>query len=280
MQFYRNEKPNFEDFAMVKITGYSENLGLYCELLEYNNISAVIMKTEISKYKLNYSKKFPIGKIFPCMIYEIDSYKDYINLSYKRLTEPTIEKLEADYVDKLHLYKLFHELDHFLENNFDKAYVSNMLWDCMEYVTENDITHKKYYEELLDNPQLIFNFDKENRITQDNRATIISSLDSRIKKTDITVELQFSLLILENNFMDKIKNIFDIGERVQCVSSPIYSIVLSGKTVDETKETFTELLIKLKDKLSNTKHDLKFDISNIKIIKERFFSMSYIKPLI
>jgi translation initiation factor 2 alpha subunit (eIF-2alpha) len=280
MQFYRNEKPNFEDFVMVKITGYSENLGLYCELLEYNNISAVIMKREISKYKLNYSKKFPIGKTFPCMIYEIDTYKNYINLSYKTLTELTIKKLEAEYVDKLHLYKLFHELDHFLENNFDKDCVSNMLWDCMDYITENDITHKKYYEELLDNPQLIFNFDKENLITQDIRSRIISSLESRIKKTDITVELQFSLLILENNFVDKIKNILDIGEKVQCVSSPIYSIVLSGKTVDETKEKFTELLIKLKDKLSNTIHDLKFDISNIKIIKERFFSMSYIKPLI
>ncbi len=280
MQFYRNEKPSFEDFVMVKVTSYSEKLGLYCELLEYNNISAVIMNTEISKYKLNYSKKFPIGKTFPCMIYEIDKDKDYINLSYKILTESTIEKLEVEYVDKLHLYKLFHELDHFLENNFDKNYVSNMLWDCMDYVAENDLTHKKYYEELLDNPELIFTFDKENRITLENRNKIISSLNTRIKKTDITVELQFNLLILENNFVEKIKSILDIGERVQCVSSPVYSIVLSGKTLDETKEKFTELLIKIKDNLSNTKHDLKFDISNIKIIKERFFSMSYIKPLI
>ncbi len=280
MQFYRKELPSFEDYVMVKVTGYSEKLGLYCDLIEYNNKQAVIMNTEISKYKLNYSKKFPIGKVFPCMIYEIDTDKNYINLSYKGLTESTIEQLEALYVDKLHIYKLFHELDHFLEDNFNKEYVSNMLWECMEYIDDNEITHKKYYEELLDNPQLLFNFDKENLITEDNRNKIISSLESRIKKTDITVELQFSLLILENEFMTKIKDVLTIDEKINCVSSPIYSIIVSGKTLDETKEKLIQIINVIKEKVSNFKHDLKFDISNVKVIKERFFSMSYIKPLI
>jgi translation initiation factor 2 alpha subunit (eIF-2alpha) len=262
---------------MAIVTGQDNNFGVYCNLLEYNNIPAVIMNSEISKYKINYAKKFPIGKIIPCMIYGIDEEKNHINLLYKNITPEVHEKLENDYNDKLHIYKLFNELNHYI-NNMNS--IMEMIWNCMEHIIDNDIPIREYYKLLLDDPNIIFNYDINNIFSEELKQTIISGLNSRITKTDITVELQFNMIILENGFMDKIKNIFDgIDNKLICTSSPVYAITLTGKTIEDTKTELVSFFDKLCYKLKNIKHNITYDINNVKVIKERFYTMSYIKPL-
>ena len=53
MQFYRNSIPKFEDSVMARVTSYDESIGVHCELVEYSNIPALIMNSEISKWKIN-----------------------------------------------------------------------------------------------------------------------------------------------------------------------------------------------------------------------------------
>ena len=72
MQFYRHKIPKSEDCVMAKVVSQDDNVGIHCELVEYSNIPALLMNEEVSKWKINYSKQFPVGKIIPCMIYMID----------------------------------------------------------------------------------------------------------------------------------------------------------------------------------------------------------------
>ena len=203
MQFYRNKLPKSNDYVMIKVTEYNENMGVHCELLEYNNYPAVILNSEISKYKVNYIKKFPIGRIMPCTVYMIDKIKQHINLSCRNMGEELIKKIEDIYLNKCYIYKLFYEIE---IDNLD--YIKEMIWNCLTYIEEkedHDYSFKKYYEMLLDTPDLIFNFDTDNILSE--KQVIIDKISSRVKKTDITSELYFSLLILENGFVSNIKNL-------------------------------------------------------------------------
>lgn len=191
MQFYRNNLPKFEDYVMARIVGNDESIGVYCELVEYSNIPALIMNSEISKWKINYSKQFPVGKIIPCMIYMIDDVKKHINLSYKRLNEEQKNNFEKVYLNKLSIHKLFAELYYYLksnnispENNYYKDHINNMIWECLDYIEnkeDHDYNLEQYYNILLDNPELIFKFD-ENNVIEQYKELIISELQSRIKK--------------------------------------------------------------------------------------------------
>lgn len=287
MQFYRNTIPKFEDNVMAKVVGYDEDIGVYCELIEYSNIPALIMNAEISKWKINYSKQFPVGKIIPCMIYMIDEEKNHINLSYKRIKEEQKKIFEKVYVNKLFIYKLFLEIYYYFkmnnicsENNNFQVEINNMIWDCYDYIEnkeDHEFSIEEYYNLLLDNPELIFKYDKIGVFSR-HKEKIISELQTKIKKTDMLCELQFKLLVLEDNFCEKIKEIFSIQKdkiTISCISSPIYSFLVYGKTIDECKKICNEFYESIKNKLINYSHELVYSPEEIKIIKERTFTIQY-----
>ena len=277
MQFYRHKLPKFNEYVMVKITGYNKDMGVQCELLEYNNYPAVILNSEISKYKVNYTKKFPVGKIIPCAIYIIDDIKQYVNLSCRNMGEELIKKIEDKYIVKCQIYKLFHEIE---TDNLE--YIKEMIWNCFTYIDEkedHEYSHKQYYEMMLDNPNLIFNFDKDNIFSE--RQVIIDKINSRVKKTDITSELHFSLLILENGFVSNIKKLLEFEEegiKLNNVSSPIYSIQITSKNLEDAKEIVVNFFDKLKEQL-NVKYNLDYDMDNLKVIHERQFYYHYSKMI-
>ncbi len=272
MQFYDNKIPKFEDYVIAKVTGYDESFGVYCELVEYNNIPAVILNGEISKYKVNYSKKFPVGKLVVCVIYMIDEVKNHINLSVKKISEEFTKTQLDIYETKCRIYKLFKKLDDSEEN---QEYINSMIINCMTYINEkedHEYTYEQYYNLLLDEPNNIFKFDEENKFA-DKKDAIILDLNKHIRKTNLITELQFKLLILENGFTSKIKEILELDNevyKVNCISSPIYSILISTKTLDEAKLISEQFKIDLNNKLKNYTYIFE-DIDELKVIKERTF---------
>jgi translation initiation factor 2 alpha subunit (eIF-2alpha) len=287
MQFYRNNIPKFEDCVMAKIVDHDEDIGVHCELVEYNNIPALIMNAEISKWKINYSKQFPIGKVIPCMIYRIDEVKNHINLSYKRLNEEQRKNFEKIYLNKLSIHKLFTEIYYYFksnnispENNYFQEDINNMIWECLEYIEnkeDHEYNYEQYYNILLDNPEILLKFD-DNNFLEEYKEVIISELQSRIRKTDMTCELQFKLLILEDNFCDKVKEVFSVKKdntKINCISSPIYSFLVTGKTYDVCKILCNELYESIKSKLVNYSHELIYNLDEIKLIRERTFMIQH-----
>ena len=280
MQFNRNNLPKNDEYVMIKVVSHDENMGVHCELLEYKNIPAVILNGEISKYKVNYNKKFPIGKVMPCSIYMIDKQRNHINLSCKNINDELAKKIEEIYLYKCYIYRLFHEI----ENEDDPDYISEMIWNCFTYLEDkedHDYNWKQYYEMMLDDPNLIFNFDKDNLL--ENKSNIINKINSRVKKTDITSELHFSLLFLDG-FNENIKKLLILENdfkniKLNSVSSPIYSVLITSKNLDEAKETLQIFFDKLKDNLVNLKYELEYDINNLKIIHDRQFYFHYSKMI-
>lgn len=286
MRFYKDIIPKYEDNVMVIVTGHNQEIGVYCNLLEYDNIPAIILNEQISKWKINYDKEFPIGKTLPCMIYIIDKEKEYINLSYKGVSKESIKTITGEYNDKLHIYKIFEELNHFTQNtNINNEYIQNMIWDCLEFIKnkeDHEYDYSQYYKLLLDNPDILFSYDYAELFTEEIKNNILDSFNKRITKTDMTLEIKFSLKLFENGFVEKINKICDITledkDEILSVSSPIYRIVINSKTLDDAKNKTDKYLEEIKKNTNSYNVEFEADINNIKILKDRFFSLSYLNP--
>ena len=286
MQFYRNKIPKYEDYVMVTVTGHNTDIGVYCNLLEYNNIPAIILNEEISKWKINYDKDFPVGKVLPCMIYMIDDQKGYINLSYRGVSKDLVKNITSEYNDKLHIYKIFNELMYFIpETDIYPDYIQNMIWNCLEYIKtkeDHDYNYSEYYKIILDNPDTIFSYDHDELFSTELQNKILDNFNKRITKTDMTVELKFSLKIFESGFVEKINKIFTFPledkDEVCSVSSPIYRIVVNSRTKEDAINKLDKYLNIIKENCNGIKCELEYKINKLEIIKQRFFSLSLINP--
>jgi len=277
MQFYRNSLPQYEDYVMVRISSHDEKLGIYCQLVEYSDYPALLMNSEISKYKVNYNKNFPIGKIIPCMIYTIDGSD--VNLTYKRITDETKLELENKYIERLQLYKLFSDIYHNFKNIITQKYANNMFWNCMDYIEENNLKVRHYYETILEDLALLFNFDSEKLLIENTE--YLNNLTSRIKTTDILYELQIKLTILESGFLELINRLFCNTSKIKitCVSSPVYSLILesSDSNLENIKLIYSNFIKELENKLTGFNHILEKNLFEIKIIKNKTYSVAYPK---
>jgi translation initiation factor 2 subunit 1 len=96
-RMYENEYPNVNDLVMCKITEIFDD-GAYVELLEYNNIKGMILKSEITrKRKQNVKQITREGKDEVLKVIRIDTAQGYIDLSKKDVKTDEIDAFQEYY---------------------------------------------------------------------------------------------------------------------------------------------------------------------------------------
>ena len=78
-----NNLPPLDSICFVELAEYNmkpTDLGVYVKLIDYDMRDGFISLTEVSKWKVNFSKIFKHGKIYPCTVFSYDT--NIINLSF------------------------------------------------------------------------------------------------------------------------------------------------------------------------------------------------------
>jgi translation initiation factor 2 subunit 1 len=84
---YPNSFPKVDDVVMIRIDSINE-VGVYVQLVEYQNCPALIPLTELSKRRVRSLKQVaPIGSVEPVLVVRVDEEKKFIDLSKSRLHE-------------------------------------------------------------------------------------------------------------------------------------------------------------------------------------------------
>jgi translation initiation factor 2 subunit 1 len=96
-RFYRNRFPEVNEVVVVKVIKL-EDVGAYVKLLEYNNINALILRSEFSKKRIRSVKRLiKEGDMEVVSVLRVDSEKGYIDLSKSRVNKEDIARAEDKY---------------------------------------------------------------------------------------------------------------------------------------------------------------------------------------
>lgn len=84
-RFYEKHYPDAGETVIIKITNTTE-VGVYVELVEYNNIEGLIMVGELSKKKIKcIASTVKTGNIEAAIVLRVDKEKGYIDISRKSI---------------------------------------------------------------------------------------------------------------------------------------------------------------------------------------------------
>ncbi|CAF0894350.1 unnamed protein product [Rotaria sp. Silwood1] len=97
-RFYKNHFPETDDLVMVNVTEIEE-MGVYVNLLEYNNRQGMILLTELSRRRIrSINKLIRVGRNEVVVVVRVDRDKGYIDLSKRRVSPEDISKCEEKFV--------------------------------------------------------------------------------------------------------------------------------------------------------------------------------------
>lgn len=96
-RFYKNNFPETDDLVMVNVTEIEE-MGVYVNLLEYNNRQGMILLTELSRRRIrSINKLIRVGRNEVVVVVRVDRDKGYIDLSKRRVSAEDITKCEEKF---------------------------------------------------------------------------------------------------------------------------------------------------------------------------------------
>lgn len=263
---HSNNIPEIDTITMVKVVeerklNKSDVSGYICELLEYDGIEGFIPASLVGK-KRNKPLSFyvKIGKLYPMMIYNVDSNNALtLNMKIDRNVSKNynkvfsflkrINKLGCDIYD---IYKIYCE-----EKNIEliskNDFLNNTILDYMDEECPHGMREKyenisEFYEELIKKPDNIFNNNCLEKEFVDNYLKLFDDLVVH----DVVLEKKFLLMSYASNGIDIINNFIDnvneyindnnIEGSITSFSCPIYIFNYKTNFVDIGKEEITNIM--------------------------------------
>ena len=267
---YCEKCPKIDDVVVVRVTAISDS-GVYVTLEEYSDMPGFILSTEINKYKIKLDKIFKIDKTYSCVVVDIDTIKNTIDLSYKRIEKDDQKKYERKFVFIEKIYKLYSDLanlklceyedeDYLITNTFRQF--------CNRTTMTEDIDVEKIYFDILDNPTSYFS----DLITTEYPSVIEKYLDymkGKIKNTNADVYRDFDLTVMEPDAPKKLGDICSIeDDKIKIIyTCPKFRIYVNSETEQKADKILDETMELIKSRLSTYKHV--FQYSPTEILKKR-----------
>lgn len=105
-RFYEKVYPNSKDLVMCKIIETVEE-GSYLELLEYDHIRGMILKSEISKKRIrNLKQVMKEGKEEVLLALRVDEVQGYIDLSKKDVSTEECQEFQEFYAKSKQVHNI------------------------------------------------------------------------------------------------------------------------------------------------------------------------------
>lgn len=233
--FYGEKYPEENEIVVAKVTKIDNNTGVYCELLEYDNVVGLITTRDLSSKRLRSIKQVvSINKLEVVNIIRVDSEKGYIDLSLKDVRPE--EKIE--YFEKFQKYKRFHSILKSIafKIKVPRRHVYNKFGDDL-YENYNDPLDALKLAST--NFEHVFNkYGLPDRVSIEIRKILKQKFGN-------TVELSVSLEIRGD-----LKDLREIQENIYVKAPPEYTLTVSGKTREEAIDRVYDICIGLQDRVN------------------------------
>lgn len=284
-RFFRHDLPTLNDLVMVKVIREEEEIGYYCELLEYENLEGFLPLSELVKKK--YAKKHLLkpGQLLAMTINKVEQNTRLVNLTRKRVTDIEDDKTKELYRTCEDINRLVNEYYSmyltYLKNDETKEvldinkFMKQTIWNFYDVINDD---YPKAYQYILQNPTCILS---EFIFEHNFIVHVLEDVNKRITHTNKIVNIDINLVVPDENPVSKIKEIMDITDiqlnnpdykiRALVMTSPHYRIKVDGPFNDEN------IINLIKDKIrdNSKKHKSTLEFSELKIEKESTCKLKY-----
>ncbi|ARF09242.1 translation initiation factor eIF-2 alpha subunit [Catovirus CTV1] len=289
MRFYKQNFPKVDDIVFVKFNRLTNQYTVIVNLVEYDNMEAMILATEVNNKKVNVEKIFH-NKILPCQVLSVDEKRMYVDLSFKKVTKEDSLKHQDNYPYLERIMELGNEINQLYEiykerNNLNDINIyEQTIWEIFDKAgTESNLV--ELYDSLVKNPINIFQYSWD--IPKDFIGKCVENYLKRTKITNMIVTKDFELTVLEPDAINILKSIIidNIPSElidnmtIECVSSPKYRLTVTAKDDEQIKKLFDDYNKIIMSRIKNIMTIFKFD-ENYTISKEKTYQLQPFKSFI
>jgi translation initiation factor 2 subunit 1 len=233
MRFYKQKTPQLDDLVMVKIKQITE-LGVYVELLEYDNLLAFIQLSELSKGNHSLKKyKIPVteGKIEICTVLSIDKNNN-IDVSKRRVQKKEIAAFQEKYNECKTVHSILRHVSEVTNVEF-LSILEKISWPLYEDPTYNFHAFNAFLMAIHE-PEIF------SHIEDAFMRILLDQIKLRLTPPTVKIKTEIQINCFTEEGIDAIKYALKEGEKVgteenkvkiQLISSPDYIITTATSDV-------------------------------------------------
>jgi translation initiation factor 2 subunit 1 len=217
---YKNKFPVIDEIVVVRVTEINE-IGMYVELIEYNNISGLVQTAEFSKR--GKPMRMHKGKQEVLSVIKVDNKTGYIDLSKRRVTQENREEALDRYTKNKIIYQMIDRIAEKCNSSIDKLY-EMIIWKLSDHPID-DLLKIDILNSML--------------IPDDIRHVLIVEVNETLVKKENEYRCYVEVTCFSYEGIDGIKHALRCGKsindkiEIQLVVSPLY--LLKMTTDDEPK---------------------------------------------
>ncbi|ARF11761.1 translation initiation factor eIF-2 alpha subunit [Klosneuvirus KNV1] len=272
-RYYRKDFPEPEDIVMAQVVNKNE-YGYNVSLLEYDNLTGFISLADLMNGKY-LQKKYMLkdNEILSLAVKEADVAKKIVLLSRKNISEEEVSNTALRYkmctcINRLmnEIYTMYLKFSDIHSSDIIHS-INNVMDDTIWRLYTEDSDYGYIYMKILENPKILL---PSELFTDEFIEKALKNINNRIIKQNMILELGITLLILEEDALNKIKDVltFNIDEKdvriTTCVMSPpTYKVKIECSDKGKGYRILEDIKNSIQEKSKKYASKVKFDDSTL-----------------
>jgi translation initiation factor 2 subunit 1 len=246
-RMYRNKYPDVEETVVVLVKRI-DVMGVYVNLIEYDDTEGMILLSELSRRRIRSVKKLiNVGRQEVALVLRVDKDKGYIDLSKRRVSPEDIEKIEERFNKSKSVHSIMRNLATTQRRDVEDLYES-FGWELAD-----EYGHMlEAFKKLLTDGTILDKYD----IESDVKEALKKNVALRLTPQPVKVRSDFEVTCFAYEGIDAIKAALTKGMEsgtelnpisIRLIAPPLY--VMTCNTLDQ--EFGIEMLTKALDIIQN-----------------------------
>ncbi|CAF0966464.1 unnamed protein product [Adineta ricciae] len=255
-RFYKNHLPDVEELVMVNVAKVEE-LSVYVNLLEYNDIQGMILLSELSRRRIrSINKLVRVGKDEAVVVTRVDRKKGFIDLSKCRVSSDEAVKC----VEKFHRGKA---VNHILRltalalglasnDEFEELY-SKTAWFYDEKHERRGVAYDVFSHASRDESEL-----KDCPVDANTKKALVDSIRHHFSAQSVKCRADIEVACYEYEGIDAVKAALheglnqsteDLPIKINLIAPPLYTITTTCLNGKEGVRTLQTTINKIKESI-------------------------------
>merc|ERR1712137_242147 len=263
-RMYEQELPDKDDLVVVRVNKVEE-FGAYVTLLEYNNIEAMILSSEVSRKRIrSIHKHLRIGKQDVMQVLRVDKEKGYIDLSKKYVTENDINAATIRYQKS----KTVHSIMKNTARNCGIPLIEllqKVAWPLYDKHGEEEEEEEGEEKHALDGLQAILLDESlldEYELEPAVKECLIKDIKHRLAEQPLKIQAQIEVTCFKTEGILSIKEALMKGKQyaeennlkleIQLMSTPVYRLLTQCTDKTQGTEVITKAMQEIEETIKST----------------------------